>query len=75
MAEAFGPLESFKPYTHPAHAFADDSSDYPPGHDSDRLICMDLSVWEVKFGHRDDCISALSVSAVALFPRIHILMR
>lgn len=60
IVEAFGPLESFKPYI----AEDDNQCDignYPSGHNSPRSEVMDSRVWEVKWEHRDDCISALSV--------------
>lgn len=68
IVEAFGPLESFKPY------IAEDESqcnvsNYPSGHNSPRSEAMDSRVWEVKWEHRDDCISALSVGP--LYPLLH----
>lgn len=62
MAAAFGPLESFGRYLPPTHAFGEEPCSYPPGHDSNRSTGMDQDVWEVKWGHRDDCICALTVS-------------
>ena len=57
MAEAFGPLESFRALT------TDDTGEdaYPLGHDATRTPGMDAGVWEIKWEHRDDCVTALNV--------------
>lgn len=58
----FGPLEQFQPYK------AEDATDseydslrkhYPYPHDGPRSASMDTRCFEVKWAHRDDCISAL----------------
>ena len=50
MAEAFGPLESFRALT------TDDTGEdaYPLGHDATRTAGMDAGVWEIKWEHRDE---------------------
>ena len=60
MAEAFGPLESFRPYL-TEHDLVDKSNAYPGEHSAGRSPGMDTGIWEVKWGHRDDCITALNV--------------
>ncbi|CAL1694040.1 unnamed protein product [Somion occarium] len=60
MAEAFGPLEYFGLFT--ASTDGNGSTQkariYP--HNARRSPCMDESIWEVKWRHRDDCVSALT---------------
>lgn len=41
---------------------------YPPPHDAPRSVGMDTGVWEVKWGQRDDCVSALMVSTASRSP-------
>ncbi len=57
LASCFGPIEYFRPYVP-----LDDGPALPPGHDAQRLTHMDERVWEAKWEHRDDCITALNVS-------------
>ena len=59
MAECFGPLESFKLFSS-----GDDRVTCPPEHDTDRCPNMDAGIWEIKWGHRDDCITALNVCSI-----------
>ncbi|EJD03642.1 uncharacterized protein FOMMEDRAFT_166994 [Fomitiporia mediterranea MF3/22] len=59
MAEAFGPLESFEQYLI-GHDLGDKSNAYPSEHSAGRLPGMATGIWEVKWGHRDDCITALN---------------
>ena len=74
IAEAFGPLESFKVFTPSSNVDENGleeettslSHEYPPPHDSPRSKGMDSRVWEVKWGHRDDCVCALMVSGCVL---------
>ena len=54
MVSAFGPLEYFR-------LINVSDGNTPLGHDAPRSPEMDPRVWEIKFGHRDDCISALNV--------------
>ena len=63
VAEAFGPLEYFK-IVSSAAATGKCSDTVPPGHRSRRTKVMDGAVWEVKWGHRDDCITAFNVRKV-----------
>lgn len=35
---------------------------YPLPHNSPRSDCMDTACWEIKWEHRDDCVTALMVS-------------
>ena len=65
IVEAFGTLEYFKPYA-PDGDSQLKPGDHPPGHDSPRTDTMDPNVWEVKWEHRDDCITALSVTLSTL---------
>ena len=61
MAEAFGPLEYFKVYS-TAGLSANEFNSLPSEHGSRRSKVMDTSVWEIKWGHRDDCVTAFNVS-------------
>ncbi|KAJ7161358.1 hypothetical protein C8R43DRAFT_331590 [Mycena crocata] len=54
----FGPLEFFGPFKGSITATENDVS-YPPPHDGPRLAEMDRRCFEVKWAHRDDCVSAL----------------
>ncbi|KAL5519269.1 hypothetical protein ACEPAH_952 [Sanghuangporus vaninii] len=58
MAEAFGPLDSFKALS--ANESGGHSFTYPLGHDANRSVGMDTGIWEIKWEHRDDCITALN---------------
>jgi hypothetical protein len=40
----------------------DKKEPYPPPHDAPRTATMDDACWEIKWGHRDDAVSALIVS-------------
>ena len=35
---------------------------YPAPHNAPRSPCMDNKCWEIKWDHRDDCVSALMVT-------------
>ncbi|TDL28259.1 hypothetical protein BD410DRAFT_353854 [Rickenella mellea] len=67
LCSAFGPIESFLPYCPSAEIAGDNSGSqmsdpnvaYPSPHDGPRSTGMDNRVWEVKWGHRTDCVSAL----------------
>lgn len=56
LASCFGPIEYFQPFVPAA-----DGPALPPGHDTVRSSRMSERVWEVKWEHRDDCITALNV--------------
>ncbi|KAF8221675.1 hypothetical protein L208DRAFT_659669 [Tricholoma matsutake] len=63
LAMYFGRLECFDTYN---LSDRDDASDdiekwkrYPSPHDCPRSTGMDVGCWEVKWDHRDDCVSAL----------------
>src|SRR3984957_19601451 len=43
------------------------SSEYPAPHDAPRSFGMDPACWEVKWDHRDDCVSALMVRPTHFF--------
>ncbi|KAI6047971.1 hypothetical protein EDC04DRAFT_2886763 [Pisolithus marmoratus] len=52
----FGPVDHFRPYKP-----VEDTSpctEYPNLHDGPRSALMDRGCWEVKWRHRDDCMSA-----------------
>ncbi|KAG6866048.1 hypothetical protein C0991_009145 [Blastosporella zonata] len=66
IAAYFGPLESFSPFQSSksiADSISDDVSQdwklYPSPHDAPRSAKMDTGCWEIKWEHRDDCVSAL----------------
>ena len=40
---------------------SNETQTYPPPHDTSRADGMDTNVYEVKWSHRDDCVSALMV--------------
>lgn len=46
-----------------------ESLKYPSPHDAPRCSSMDAKCWEVKWAHRDDCVSALMV--ILLFELLH----
>ncbi|GBE77675.1 predicted protein [Sparassis crispa] len=54
LAQAFGTVGQFHPYDSDA-----EDKRYPHPHDGPRSPDMDPNVWEVKWDHRDDCVSAL----------------
>ncbi|KAG6911611.1 hypothetical protein DXG01_011914 [Tephrocybe rancida] len=66
IAAYFGPLESFS-HLQLTKNVADTASDdvtedwklYPSPHDVPRSARMDTGCWEIKWEHRDDCVSAL----------------
>ena len=39
---------------------------YPAPHNAPRSSCMDNTCWEIKWDHRDDCVSALMVKNLLL---------
>ncbi|KAI6114941.1 hypothetical protein EDD17DRAFT_1809844 [Pisolithus thermaeus] len=56
VATLFGPVEYFRPFKP-----VEDTSQYtryPNPHSSPRSALMDHGCWEVKWHHRDDCVSA-----------------
>ncbi|KAL1737600.1 hypothetical protein EV714DRAFT_266399 [Schizophyllum commune] len=61
LATFFGQLEAFGPYK----GSEDDTSEhseqqsYPAPHDAERLPNMDTGCYEIKWAHRDDCVTAL----------------
>ncbi|KAJ7109996.1 hypothetical protein C8R44DRAFT_884008 [Mycena epipterygia] len=56
----FGPLESFELFKGPDTASDQDANKrYPHPHDGPRLPEMNPGCFEVKWAHRDDCVSAL----------------
>lgn len=65
LATFFGPLEDFGLYPGVSHAdnkaHEDDVTwkSYPVPHNAPRSAVMDKSCWEIKWEHRDDCVSAL----------------
>ena len=61
MAEAFGPLEHFKVFCPSATAAEKGAEALPVEHRSRRSEEMEDGIWEVKWGHRDDCVSAFNV--------------
>ncbi|KAJ8597592.1 hypothetical protein M405DRAFT_389081 [Rhizopogon salebrosus TDB-379] len=55
ISTVFGGIEHFVP-----HEFeSGDQQEYPPPHDAPRSTEMDTGCWEIKWRHRDDCVSAL----------------
>ncbi|KAF8841966.1 hypothetical protein BDN67DRAFT_1010225 [Paxillus ammoniavirescens] len=58
IASVFGTVEHFVAYT-PEHEDGQVPTSFPPPHDSPRSSVMDPGCWEVKWAHRDDCVSAL----------------
>ncbi|KAJ3721639.1 hypothetical protein C8R42DRAFT_56235 [Lentinula raphanica] len=58
----FGPLEHFQSYeaTGNTGAINEDPSSFPAPHDAPRKPYMDQGCFEVKWAHRDDCMSALN---------------
>ncbi|KAL4241776.1 hypothetical protein ABKN59_000684 [Abortiporus biennis] len=56
LATSFGEIESFGPFT---FSTPDPSTVNLYPHDSPRHARMDTAVWEVKWKHREDCVSAL----------------
>ncbi|EPQ60378.1 hypothetical protein GLOTRDRAFT_124137 [Gloeophyllum trabeum ATCC 11539] len=56
---AFGKVEQFCPYNPPDDRFDSSSHSYPHPHDAPRASTMDKRCWQVKWGHRDDCVNAL----------------
>lgn len=65
MAESFGPLEHFRVFL-PSATVNKDFDSVPPEHRFRRSKDMDGAIWEVKWGHRDDCITAFNVSGTFL---------
>ncbi|KAG6879860.1 hypothetical protein C0992_010529 [Termitomyces sp. T32_za158] len=66
IASYFGPLENIsrlqltKNVTDPgASDVIEDWKLYPSPHDAPRSAKMDTACWEIKWEHRDDCVSAL----------------
>ncbi|PBK76730.1 hypothetical protein ARMSODRAFT_1011957 [Armillaria solidipes] len=58
----FGPLEQFRPYKAEDATDSEDDSlrkPFPYPHDGPRSPLMDTRCFEVKWAHRDDCVSAL----------------
>ncbi|PBL00508.1 hypothetical protein ARMGADRAFT_382575 [Armillaria gallica] len=58
----FGPLEQFQPYKAEDATDSEDDSlrkPFPYPHDGPRSPSMDTRCFEVKWAHRDDCVSAL----------------
>ncbi|KAK0208832.1 hypothetical protein DFS33DRAFT_1380321 [Desarmillaria ectypa] len=58
----FGPLEQFRPYKVEDATDSEDDSlrkQFPYPHDGPRSASMDTCCFEVKWAHRDDCVSAL----------------
>lgn len=71
LATFFGPLEDFGLYpgvSHDNKAHEDDVTwkSYPVPHNAPRSAVMDKSCWEIKWEHRDDCVSALMVRLTSL---------
>ncbi|TFK77320.1 hypothetical protein BDN72DRAFT_38095 [Pluteus cervinus] len=64
LSAYFGQLEHFIPYSAPLDRVEGDHADpwsiYPPPHNAPRKAHMDDTCWEVKWNHRDDCVSALT---------------
>ncbi|KIL00985.1 hypothetical protein PAXRUDRAFT_7769 [Paxillus rubicundulus Ve08.2h10] len=58
IASVFGTIENFGAYT-PEHEDGQLPTSFPAPHDSPRSSVMDPGCWEVKWAHRDDCVSAL----------------
>ncbi|KAF7979394.1 hypothetical protein HWV62_42496 [Athelia sp. TMB] len=65
IASIFGPLEHFAPFN-PNSSDQDvegfqtnDAKEYPTPHDAPRSAAMDNGCWKVKWGYRDDAVSAL----------------
>ncbi|KAF9454072.1 hypothetical protein P691DRAFT_770793 [Macrolepiota fuliginosa MF-IS2] len=65
LAKYFGPLEKVSKLT-ATHELVKAPSDgdltcdsYPPPHNLPRSKIMDTNCWEVKWDHRDDCVTAL----------------
>lgn len=56
IATLFGPVEHFRPYK--LQEDTSRCSGYLNLHNSPRSALMDLGCWEVKWCHRDDCVSA-----------------
>ncbi|OJA17384.1 RNA binding and recognition [Rhizopogon vesiculosus] len=54
ISTVFGGIEHFVPYE-----FESGDQEYPPPHDEPRSVGMDTGCWEIKWRHRDDCVSAL----------------
>ncbi|KZT30864.1 hypothetical protein NEOLEDRAFT_1174229 [Neolentinus lepideus HHB14362 ss-1] len=59
IASAFGKVEQFSPYSPPTDRFDATIGSYPFPHDAPRASSMDTGCWQVKWGHRDDCVNAL----------------
>ncbi|TFK56697.1 hypothetical protein OE88DRAFT_1730160 [Heliocybe sulcata] len=59
IACAFGRVDQFSPYSPPTDRFDVSDSNYPYPHDAPRASSMDTGCWQVKWGHRDDCVNAL----------------
>ncbi|KAG6862152.1 hypothetical protein C0995_004234 [Termitomyces sp. Mi166 len=66
IASYFGPLESINRLQLTKNVIAPGSDDviedwklYPSPHDAPRSAKMDTACWEIKWEHRDDCVSAL----------------
>ncbi|KAH7886154.1 hypothetical protein F5I97DRAFT_1809036 [Phlebopus sp. FC_14] len=57
IASVFGAVEYFGPYQ--SHGGDTHGTGHPPPHDGPRSPVMDRGCWEVKWCHRDDCVSAL----------------
>jgi hypothetical protein len=65
IASVFGTVEHFVAYT-PEHEDGQVPTSFPAPHDSPRSSVMDPGCWEVKWAHRDDCVSALVVCSSML---------
>ncbi|KAL1748988.1 hypothetical protein HDZ31DRAFT_79329 [Schizophyllum fasciatum] len=61
LATFFGQLESFGPYKVSEDAGSEPSENqpYPAPHDAERLPNMNTGCYEIKWAHRDDCVTAL----------------
>lgn len=61
MASYFGQLESFGPYKGSERGVSESSEQqsYPAPHDAERAANMDTGCYEIKWAHRDDCVTAL----------------
>ncbi|CCL98124.1 uncharacterized protein FIBRA_00118 [Fibroporia radiculosa] len=68
LASAFGPVEHFSvynPYTESDTPFSSQYRPYP--HTAPCAPGMETQIWEVKWGHRDDCVNALMTLRHATF--------
>ncbi|KAH7916363.1 hypothetical protein BJ138DRAFT_1108734 [Hygrophoropsis aurantiaca] len=60
ITEIFGPIEHFRPYRNTgSDSNASLVQVFPPPHNDPRSEGMEGGCWEVKWLHRDDCVSAL----------------